>query len=300
MADLNHTEWKGNTGGKPWMQVFMAKTFRYIPLCILYWCMGWVIPFYMLFSRQGYHWAFQYFHKHRGYNKLKSFIWVYFNHFRMGQVVIDRFAMYSGKRFKIVQDGQELFNELSEQESGFMQLSSHVGNYELAGYSLVSKNKTFTALVFGGETAQVMDGRKEMFADKRLQMVPVSADLSHIFALNNALAEGNIVSMTGDRIFGSQKHVLCDFMGSKARFPMGPYAMAVQRGVPVLAVFVMKESIHTYHIYVRKIQLPEGVTLKRNEKMAALAQSFAHELELVMDKYPAQWYNYYDFWKQDD
>lgn len=297
---LDHSEWKGTTGGTPWMQRFMVKTFRHMPLFIPYWCMGWVILFYMLFNHQEYLWTYRYFRKRRGFSRLKSFIWVYVNHFRFGQVVVDRFAMYSGKHFELHVEGQELFDELEAGESGFIQVGSHVGNYELAGYTLVAKHKTFNALVFSGETEEVASGRNRMFADKNIKVVPVSPDLSHIFTLNSALADGNIVSIPGDRIFGSPKYLVCDFMGSKARFPLGPYAMAVQRDVPMLAVFVMKESTKRYNVYVRRLELPADKPLKRNEKMAALAQTFATEMEKILDTYPSQWYNYFDFWKDHD
>ena len=33
-------------------------------------------------------------------------------------------------------------------------------------------------------------------------------------------------------------------------------------------------------------------------KAHALAQVYADELEMMMRKYPAQWFNYFDFWKQ--
>ena len=99
-------------------------------------------------------------------------------------------------------------------------------------------------LVFAGETKQVMNGRHSMFAGKRIQMIPISEDMSHIFLINNALSEGNIVSIKEDREFGSPRSVKCNFMGGEASFPLGPFAMATQRGINMLAVFVMKKSIH--------------------------------------------------------
>lgn len=44
----------------------------------------------------------------------------------------------------------------------------------------------------------------------------------------------------------------CNFMGGEASFPLGPFAMATQRGINMLAVFVMKKSIHKYCIYVKE------------------------------------------------
>ena len=126
-------------------------------------------------------------------------------------------------------------------------------------------------------------------------MIPVKEDLSHLFALNAAIDKGEIVSMPADRIFGSQKSVDCHFFGATARFPLGGFAMAVQKNVPVLAVFVMKEGMRKYHAYVQEITCDTQVG--KREQMAQLAQSFAERLEAIVRRYPTQWFNYYDFWK---
>ena len=125
-------------------------------------------------------------------------------------------------------------------------------------------------------------------------MIPVKADMSHLFTINKALSDGDIVSMPADRLFGSQKSVTCEFLGAEAKFPVGPFAVAVQREAPVLSVFVMKESTKSYRIYVRRIDVPQ--TGSSVEKRQAIAREYVAELERVIRKYPTQWFNYYDFW----
>ena len=289
------TKWKGDTGGKPWMQKAMILWFRHTPLFVPYFCMAWVVPFYMIIHHAAYLSTYRYFRQRFKYGVIRSFANVYLNHFRFGQIVIDRFAMYAGKKFIIDVDGQGYFDELDQKKEGFLILSSHIGNYELAGYSLIPHNKTFNALIFGGETKQVMEGRKSMFEGKRINMIPVRDDMSHIFKINNALEEGNIVSIPGDRIFGSPRFVEAELLGAKARFPLGPLAIAIQRNIPVLAVFVMKESITRYTIKVRRLHISEETD--RKNKTNALAVAFAKELDDVLKKYPEQWFNYYNFWE---
>jgi predicted LPLAT superfamily acyltransferase len=70
--------------------------------------------------------------------------------------------------------------------------------------------------------------------------------------------------------------------------------MAVQKGIPVLAVFVMKEGMKTYHSYVKEIKYDRQAS--KREQMAQLAQSFAEQLESIVRCYPTQWFNYFDFW----
>ncbi len=293
---LQHNEWSGKTDGQPWMQRSLIAMFRVLPLWLLYGLMALVVPFYMLFSRKGYKATYRFFRERFGYGPLKSFGKVYANHFKFGQIILDRFGVYAGKKYQFITEGQEQMDALETHPEGFILLSSHIGNYEIAGYSLKPKSKKFNALVFAGETATVMENRQRLLSQNNMNMIPVKEDLSHLFALNAALDNGEIVSMPADRLFGSQKNAECDFFGAKARFPLGAFAMAVQKEVPVLAVFVMKEGYKKYHAYVRVIQGDKQAN--KREQMTLLAQNFASQLEDIVRRYPTQWFNYFDFWKQ--
>ena len=275
------------------MQRTLIRLFRVLPLGVLYGCMALVIPFYMLFGT-GFRASYRFFRRRMGYPPLRAFVHVYRNEFAFGQVVLDRFAAFAGKRFRMDVPRMDLFDVLCREEGGFIQLSSHVGNYEMVGYSLTSP-KRLNALVFSGETATVMENRAALFGETNVRMVPVSEDLSHIFTLNSALADGEIVSMPGDRVFGSRKTVSCRFFGEPASFPAGPFVLADQREVPVLLVFVMKTGRRDYKVILERLPKPAGET--RQERVQALADAYASSLEAVVRRYPDQWYNFYDFWK---
>ncbi len=294
MQEPVHSEWSGRTDGTPFMQKALIVVFKVVPMEVVYGVMALVVPFYMLFNHKGYTSMYHFFRRRLGKKPLSAFWHVYLNHFAFGQVVLDRFATYAGRRFKLEIDGNENFLRLCEGEKGFVMLSSHVGNYELAGYMLRSDRKSFNALVYAGESATVMSERNKQFAGSNIHMIPVQADMSHLFIINKSLDEGNIVSMPADRCFGSTKSVPCQFFGATAQFPLGPFATAVQKEVPALAVMVMKEGAHRYRAFVR--QLPVDTTLPHRKQMAALAQSFATTLEEIVRRYPHQWYNYYEFW----
>ncbi len=319
---IRHDQWSGKTDGRPWMQRTLIAWLRVADIRLLYGVMGLVIPFYMLFCHRAYLASYHFFRRRMGESMLRSFFHVYLSQYHLGQVVLDRFAAYAGRRFDIEIENFDLFRNLSMAPGGFLQISSHVGNYELAGYTLIAEDKPLNALVFSGETETVMQGRSRIFAEHNVRMIPVREDLSHIFMLSNALRDGEIVSMPGDRIFGSQKSVECDFLGAPALFPLGPFALAVQRDVPVLAVFVMKETTWKYRIFIDRLDtcLQSGDTSAsmgtaqksaaadaeaplrsgqgRRERMEELARRFAGRLEQIVRRYPTQWYNFYEFWQQ--
>ena len=293
---LQHNEWSGKTDGLPWMQRSLIAMFRVLPLWLPYGVMALVVPFYMIFNRKGYQAMYRFFRNRFGFGRWKSFWKVYSNHFRFGQIILDRFGVYAGRKYRFVVEGQDLMDELEKHAEGFVNLSSHVGNYEIAGYSLKPKSKRFNALVYAGETATVMENRQKLLSQNNMSMIPVKEDMSHIFELNAAIDRGEIVSMPADRVYGSQKTANCMFLGAEARFPLGAFALAAQKNVAVLAVFIMKESHKTYHAYIREIQCDRETKIR--EQMSQMAQSFATNLEEIVRKYPTQWFNYFDFWKQ--
>ena len=273
----------------------LISVLRFMGLRPMYAVMAvFVVPFYIVLRRKAFIAIWHYMRQRQGFGRWKSFRMAYLNHYRFGQVVLDRFAMYAGIKFQLDRVNNELFTELSNGDEGFVILSCHVGCYEMAGYTFTATQKPYNTLVYGGETQSVMENRRRLFAMHNIRMITTSDDMSHIFEMNNALANGQIVSIPADRIFGSTRTVECQLLGAKANLPLGPFALATQREAKTIAIFVMKESAYRYTVYVRPVQADQQ--LKRNERTAALAQAFATEMETILKKYPEQWYNYYEFW----
>lgn len=297
MSELKHDKWAGTTYGNGWMHRWLIRILRVTDVRLLYaFASVFVVPPTLLVNASARRAIYGYFRRRWGYGPVKAAWMTVRNHCAFSQVVIDRFAMYAGKRFRIDIEGYENFLRLAGGSAGFVQLSSHIGNYEIAGYSLAVENKRFNALVFGGEKASVMANRNRMFSGNNIRMIPMSADMSHVFMMDAALADGEILSMPADRIFGSQKSYEIDFLGAPARFPQGAFLLAAVRNVPVLFVAVMKQSPTSYRIVVKEIPAPAGGRAK--ERARALAEAYVTELEDVVRQYPTQWYNYFDFWAQ--
>jgi len=271
----------------------LVRIVRHVPLRLMYGFVAvFVVPFYFLFSK-GYKPMYHYFNQRLGYRPVKAFFGVYRNFCRFSQVILDRFYMFSGGKLDVEVENYHLYQELADGESGFMILSAHVGCYELAGYTLVATKKRFNALAFGEEAEAIVENRQRLFENTNIRIIPVKDDLSHLFALNDALDNGESVSFPSDRLVGKQRTVTCEFLGAPARFPMGPFALAAQRDLPVLTVNVMKDMAKRYKVFVNKLK-KEGET--RQERIESYVRQYVGHLEEVLRRYPEQWFNYYEFW----
>lgn len=219
----------------------------------------------------------------------------YVNLVLFSQVVIDRFALFAGKRMALKVKDYDTFKHLSDKEEGFVILSAHIGCYEMAGYELVSDKKPFNALVFAQEKATVMQGRTHLFTGNNIKMIPISEDMSHLFKMEQALANGEIVSIPGDRVFGSAKTVTVNLLGADADLPLGSFSVPAMRGLDVLAVNVMKTGTKEYTAYIKQLSYDKDAP--RKKQVQQLADHYAKELEHMLKMYPSQWYNYFEFWK---
>lgn len=292
-------EWTGTTYGNGWMHKWLIQSLRFIDVRLLYaFTSIFIIPVCLLLLHKNASYIYKVFRNRLGFSRFQSLKRTYINHCLFGQVVIDKFAMYAGKSFSFEVEGYKHYLTLARNSESFIFLSSHIGNYELAGYKLVSDDKPFNVLVYMGEKKSVMENRSKMFAHTNIHMISVKQDMSHLFEINNALRNGEIVSMPADRFWGSSKYLTIDFLGKNARFPLGPFKTATMRGVGVLAINVMKTSLKSYKIYVTPLCYDK--TKSKDDQVVELANNYVRELEKMIKLYPCQWYNYYDFWKYED
>ena len=294
MPENVERQWQGTTDGTSWMHRALIGMMKVIPLWFFYILMSLVIPFYVIFNHKGYISNYHYFRRRQGFGPLKSFLHIFACHWMFGTVIMDRFASYSGKKFKVEVPQMPMYEELCAGEDGFLQLSSHIGNDELAGYELRPPKK-MNALVFGGEGEALTENRERILGGNNVRLVNISEDMSHLVILNNALSDGDIVNIHGDRVFGSNRTVRCEILGAEAELPLGPFLLASMRGVPAISVFVMKVGLRKYRVHLfRPDEGLEGLEVRK--KAEAMARAYAGEITEVLRLYPDQWFNFYEFW----
>ncbi|MDR0836071.1 MAG: lysophospholipid acyltransferase family protein [Tannerella sp.] len=290
-------QWKGTTRGFTFMQKALKIMLSIMDVRVGYAIQLFVVPFFMLINHREYLAIYHYFRKRHGYPVLKSFYKTYVNHLLFGAMMLDRFTVYAGqKKFKVENPDNEIFMQMIESQGGFIMASSHVGNPELCGYLLKQDKKRINGLIFAGEKAEVQKNRATVFEDNNVRMIPVSEDMSHIFIINNALSDGEVITMPCDRTFGSEKSLECTFLNGKAKFPVGAFVIAAQYQTPVLVIFMLKQTTMCYRIHISKIDIPKIVG--KREQINAMTRSYVEILEDIVRKYPEQWFNLYEFWDE--
>lgn len=254
-----------------------------------------VASYYFLFLKKSNSAIFYYFNQRLEYSRFKSRKMVFRSYYTFGQTIIDKISISAGMRNKFTYefDGIDVLKNLLAAKKGGVLISAHVGNFEIAEHFLGDINLDFSInLVTTDLEHSAIKNYLESLAQKpSVKFIIIKDDLSHIFEINAALANNELVCFTGDRYFEGTKSLSEKILGKEAHFPAGPFLIASRLQVPVVFVYVMKEPNLHYHLYAR-----EASVKHRDEK--GLLKEYVQSVETIIQKYPLQWFNYFDFWNQ--
>ncbi|MFS4466580.1 lipid A biosynthesis acyltransferase [Maribacter sp. 2210JD10-5] len=288
------TEWEGKSKGTLLGYKLYISFLRIFGIGAAYFLLRFVVAYYFFFSFKSSKTIYYYFRKRLKNSVIKSVGNIYNSYYTLGKVLTDRVAISTQFRnkFDYSHDGIEHIDALLKKNKGGILISGHIGNFEIAHYFLqdrysISKIYMVTTHAEHADIKEYMDG---IVAESTMKFIVVENDMSHIFEIHNALDQGGLVVFTGDRYLPGTKVLTERFLGADADFPMGPYLLASRLKVPVLFVYVMKGPKRQYHLFARQAKA-------KARDAQALLKEYTESMEWILEKYPLQWFNYFDFWK---
>lgn len=289
------SKWDGSSKGSLLgykIFVFFIQTFG---LRASYGLLIFVSFYYFLTSWKSNSSIYNYFHYHRDFSNFKSVIAIYKTYFVFGQTLIDRLLVGGGgrTRFTYEFDGIENIRNAMKSGNGAVLISGHVGNFELSEYFFddLGENIVSNIVTTDQEKEQIKAFLNKLSLKSRLKYILIQEDMSHVYEINAALSNNELVCMTGDRYMPGSKYLEHPFLKETAYFPAGPFLLGSRLRVPVLFVYVMKEGRSHYHLYAR-----EAKDFHRNEKV--LLAGYVESITKMLEKYPYQWFNFFNFWKK--
>jgi predicted LPLAT superfamily acyltransferase len=254
--------------------------------------------YYFIFSHKSNRFIYSYFRSIHNYTACKARRAVYRNYYIFGQILIDKVAIYSGLAEKFTFDLVDEKHLAAMEKGGFM-ISAHIGNWEMSGKKSDRIKKTMNLLMLDEEHRRIKDYLESVMEERNINVIPLKDDLSHLIAIRLALDRGELIAIHGDRFMEGMKTLTAKFMGKEARFPEGPFYLALRMNAPVSFAFAMKEGSRHYHFYAtppKTYELPNGKRISKEDLMPVLLD-YIEALEVILKKYPEQWFNYYAFWE---
>ncbi|MDO5106248.1 lipid A biosynthesis acyltransferase [Capnocytophaga sp.] len=295
--ETTQTKWQGKSKGNIIGYKIFVLIIKRLGVRAAYVLLFFVAFYYFVFEWRSNRYMYDYFRNRLGFSRIKSVGALYQNYFTFGQTIIDKVAILSGagKQFTFEFDGVHHLQQLLEAKKGGVLISAHIGNFEIADhfFAQIDINCQINIVTTDLERSAIKKYLESITTEKKSpdSFILVKEDMSHIFEISNALAKNEIICFTGDRYFQGTKHLTADFLGRQATFPAGPFVIASRMRVPVIFVYVMKEKNLHYHLYARTIQA-------QPRDVQGLLHAYVKNMEEMVQKYPLQWFNYFDFWEK--
>jgi len=290
--------WQGKSKGTPLgyrIFVWILKSFGVLPA---YFLLRFVVLYYFLFSFKSSRQIYSLYHRKLGYSRFSSVAKLYKNYYLLGQCIIDKVVVMSGikNKFSFDFDGVENLRKIVALKKGGILLSAHIGNWDVAGHLFKHLEAPVNIVLYDNEHEQIKEYLESVTGKMSVNIIPIKNDLSHIYAISDAIAKNELVCMHADRFVEGNKTLTTDFLGYKARFPMGPFLLASTFKVPLSFVFAVKESKLHYHFFASEIK--DYANAAKDAVMQEMLNDFSKELEKKLKHYPEQWFNYYNFWQK--
>ncbi|AHM59741.1 lipid A biosynthesis acyltransferase [Flammeovirgaceae bacterium 311] len=288
------SSWKGKTrGGLLGYKIFIF-VLRRLGLRAAYALLRVVAAYFVVFAPTASKSMWVYFRDILGYPTTKALAALYQNYYVFGQTLLDKVALMAGLKtpFTYTFEGEEHLRNFRENNTGGILISAHLGNWEVAGFLLKRLDMNINIVMFEAEHEKIKEYLGQVMQNRNINIIPVKQDLSHIFLINKAIRNKEVICMHGDRFVEGGRVASVEFMGRKANFPLGPFTLAAKLGVPYTFVYAVKSSETHYHLSATPQQQSNG-------RPYEILEAYTASLECKVRQYPLQWFNYYRFWSED-
>jgi Kdo2-lipid IVA lauroyltransferase/acyltransferase len=187
----------------------------------------------------------------------------------------------------------ELIVEKFKEDRGVILLSSHFGNWEFGAISVAIQIKLpFSVIVKPLRNHLVYNWMNKVRSKYGNEVVPLGISIRKTY---QTLKEKKVVAMVADQR-GPREGVRVDFFGKKVSVYIGPAALALKTGAPLICGIAVRGKDYKYKMDLVEISqqnLPDG----EEEKIMEISQRYTSYLEKVIRENPEQWLWMHNRWK---
>lgn len=286
--------WDGKTKGTLLGYRIFVLMVKYLGLTVSYFFLRIVSFYYFVFATKNKVVLRDFYTNHLGYNRAQAQTLVRKNFYLLAQSILDKIAFSMGlqHKFTFSNEGEDQLKALARDKKGGVLVSAHFGNWDIAGQILEDNDTRVNVVMHDNEHERIKEYLDQLGGD-RFHVIAQKANMSHLFKIHQATKNGELICMHGDRFMDAEHTIELDFLGGRARFPLGPFKLISKLKVPYAYVFTVKTSARHYHFTSTVPTLPD-------KSIPELAASFAKVLEEKVRQNPEQWFNYHDFFQNPE
>lgn len=189
--------------------------------------------------------------------------------------------------------GAELLEELRHAK-GALVLTAHMGNADLGAALFAQKFSRQIRMVRAPEpnrqTASHLDRTMAQTGEGAVKVDYSTGGPLLSFDLLNALRQGEIVSIQGDRVMAGMAAAEGRMFAHPVQVPSGPFTLAQVAQVPIYPLFIIRAGFRRYRIVVRPPIVVTRTARSRDEDITIAAGKWCEVLEEMIAQYWSQWF----------
>jgi lauroyl/myristoyl acyltransferase len=191
-------------------------------------------------------------------------------------------------------EGGEFLEELADAH-GAVLLTAHMGNYDLGAALFAERFEREIRMVRAPEadvqTARHLDESLERAGAGAVKVAYSTSSMALPLELLNAIRQGEIVSIQGDRAVAHVSQRAARLFGEAVQLPDGPFMLAFVSQAPIYPLFIVRTSFHHYKIIARAPLYCLRSGPDREGVLEAAMRDWCRTLEGVIASNWSQWFS---------
>ena len=191
-------------------------------------------------------------------------------------------------------EGAEFLEQLAAAQ-GAVLLTAHMGNYDLGAALFAQRYQRNIRMVRAPEadaqTARHLDESLERAGAGAVKVAYNTSSMALPLELLNAIRQGEIVSIQGDRAVAHVSQRAACLFGEEVKLPDGPFMLAFVSQAPIYPLFIVRTSFHHYKIIARPPIHCLRSERDREGVMEEAMRNWSRTLESVIAANWSQWFS---------
>lgn len=238
--------------------------------------------------------------------KMPVRLWdIWLHHLAFAQSLLDRIGAWLGKikRSDVPFAGHQTLVELKAQKKGAVLLGAHLGNLEMCRAVVENDGSMVLNVILHSHNTQKFNQLMEKVNPQtQVRLIQVD-DITPATAmrLRAMLERGEFLILLADRLppGNQERYFEQTFLGTPARFPAGPFWLALLLGAPIYFLVGLRTR-EGFRAFMEPLSDGEPVARKaRAAECQRIVALYAEKLQRFCCDHPYQWFNFYDFWQDD-
>ena len=235
--------------------------------------------------------------------------WASFLHFRAFALsIFDRLLLWFGREGDLAFEvhGREHYDRLLTASRGAIVVGAHLGSFDALRALARQDGRVVNVLMSTRHAPRINAVFRELSPEVQMRVIQVDGDsMDTVLRIRACIERGELVALLGDRVEpadrGRTRSV--SLLGGRVELPSAPYLLAELLGCPLFFMVALREGDRRYRVHAEVLsegrEGPAGSREERRKRVQEGAEAFAGRLEHFLLRAPYQWFNFYDYWREE-